>query len=473
MARSVEALAVGAVDRWTTTWLASAAADRRRCCRTRTPRPTPVRRSPRRSTRVESSCVVSCFLSPFGVEAQTTSRGRCVHRLGLIVSPIRLFRTRSLSCRATAQVLSVFQPSVFTAPPLPVLPRLRSSSPLPSPRLPLSSVPSPSPQPLLAFTRFADRGVCGEGRAPERCGTETAVTVSMRRMSAGSGYQYLLRSVAAGDGQRALSTPLTRYYSEVGTPPGRWLGSGVGAFGAGQIRPGMQVTEEQLALLVGMGRDPVTGEQLGRAYPSYKRLADRIEERVAALDPEMTQEDCAAETTRIEAEETAAGMRRRGRRIRPHLQRPEVGLGALGRGRRRHPGADRRRPPRGGRRRDRPLRARGRCHPGRHLRQRRRRGPGRRGRRRGRCLRPLRLARRRSAAPHARRRRQQGPHRHGRPLAQPRRPPGLRLPDRPVGALQRAARGSADARPRHRVGAAAARAPTGTRDGRSPASATT
>ncbi len=132
----------------------------------------------------------------------------------------------------------------------------------------------------------------------------------MRRMSAGSGYQYLLRSVAAGDGNRVLSTPLTRYYSEVGTPPGRWLGSGVGAFGAGQIRQGMQVTEEQLALLVGMGRDPVTGEQLGRAYPSYKRLADRIEERVGALDPEMTQDDCAAETTRIEAEETAAGMRR-------------------------------------------------------------------------------------------------------------------------------------------------------------------
>jgi conjugative relaxase-like TrwC/TraI family protein len=129
-------------------------------------------------------------------------------------------------------------------------------------------------------------------------------------MSAGSGYQYLLRSVAAGDGQRAMSTPLTRYYSEVGTPPGRWLGSGVSALGAGQIRPGMQVTEEQLALLVGMGRDPITGEQLGRAYPSYKRLADRIEERVVALDPEMTQEDCAAETTRIEAEETAAGMRR-------------------------------------------------------------------------------------------------------------------------------------------------------------------
>lgn len=44
------------------------------------------------------------------------------------------------------------------------------------------------------------------------------VTVSMRVMSAGDGYRYLLRSVAAADGDRALSTPLTRYYAEEGTP---------------------------------------------------------------------------------------------------------------------------------------------------------------------------------------------------------------------------------------------------------------
>jgi conjugative relaxase-like TrwC/TraI family protein len=135
------------------------------------------------------------------------------------------------------------------------------------------------------------------------------VTVSMRRMSAGNGYRYLLRSVAAGDGNRALSTPLTRYYAEAGTPPGRWMGSGIRAFGAGQLTPGQQVTEEQLALLIGMGRDPITGDQLGRAYPAYKRLADRIQGRVDALAPETTVEDCATETARIEAEETAAGMR--------------------------------------------------------------------------------------------------------------------------------------------------------------------
>ena len=47
------------------------------------------------------------------------------------------------------------------------------------------------------------------------------MTVSMRVMSAGDGYKYLLRSVAAADGDRSLSTPLTRYYAEEGTPPGR------------------------------------------------------------------------------------------------------------------------------------------------------------------------------------------------------------------------------------------------------------
>lgn len=44
------------------------------------------------------------------------------------------------------------------------------------------------------------------------------MTVSMRVMSAGDGYKYLLKTVAAADGNRPLSTPLTRYYMEEGTP---------------------------------------------------------------------------------------------------------------------------------------------------------------------------------------------------------------------------------------------------------------
>lgn len=53
------------------------------------------------------------------------------------------------------------------------------------------------------------------------------MVASMRRMSAGAGYKYLLKTVVASDGDRSLATPLTRYYAETGTPPGQWMGPGV------------------------------------------------------------------------------------------------------------------------------------------------------------------------------------------------------------------------------------------------------
>ena len=108
-----------------------------------------------------------------------------------------------------------------------------------------------------------------------------AVTVSMRLMTAGHGYRYLLRSIAAGDGDRDLGTPLTRYYAAHGTPPGRWLGRALPRLGSGELQPGDVVTEEQLALLVGEGRDPVTGQPLGRAYPTYP---DGTRRAVAGFD---------------------------------------------------------------------------------------------------------------------------------------------------------------------------------------------
>lgn len=132
----------------------------------------------------------------------------------------------------------------------------------------------------------------------------------MRVMSAGDGYRYLLRSVVAGDGNRDLSTPLTRYYTETGTPPGRWMGAGVHAFGDGELAPGMEVSEEQLALLLGMGHDPITGEPLGRSYPQYQGVGDRIAARVVELDPSVSGEERDAAVARIEAEETEKGMRR-------------------------------------------------------------------------------------------------------------------------------------------------------------------
>ncbi|MGA5355871.1 MobF family relaxase [Streptomyces thermodiastaticus] len=136
------------------------------------------------------------------------------------------------------------------------------------------------------------------------------MTVSMRVMSAGDGYKYLLRTVAAGDGDRSLSTPLTRYYNAEGTPPGRWLGAGGATLGGGRINVGDQVSEAQLQLLVGMGRDPITGEPLGRAYPEYRTVAERVEARTGALDPSLGPASRAEAVAAIEAEEAERGMRR-------------------------------------------------------------------------------------------------------------------------------------------------------------------
>lgn len=136
------------------------------------------------------------------------------------------------------------------------------------------------------------------------------MTVSMRVMSAGDGYKYLLRTVAAADGDRSLSTPLTRYYNAEGTPPGRWLGAGVAGLGGGQIMEGDQVSEAQLQLLVGMGRDPITGTPLGRAYPEYQPTTERVAERVADLDPALGPVSRAEAVAAIEAEEAERGTRR-------------------------------------------------------------------------------------------------------------------------------------------------------------------
>ncbi|WP_114906688.1 MobF family relaxase [Ornithinimicrobium murale] len=132
----------------------------------------------------------------------------------------------------------------------------------------------------------------------------------MRVMSAGDGYKYLLRTVAAADGDRSLSTPLTRYYVEEGTPPGQWLGAGVASLGNGEVAVGDRVSEAQLQLLMGMGRDPITGDPLGLAFPAYKSVSERIEARIADLDSSMSPGAKGEAVAQIEAEEAERGTRR-------------------------------------------------------------------------------------------------------------------------------------------------------------------
>lgn len=78
------------------------------------------------------------------------------------------------------------------------------------------------------------------------------MTVSIRVMTAGDGYRYLLNSVVTGDGDRDAVAALTRYYLEAGTPPGVWLGTGLPGL-AGGIKAGTSVGEAQLRRLMGHG----------------------------------------------------------------------------------------------------------------------------------------------------------------------------------------------------------------------------
>ena len=88
--------------------------------------------------------------------------------------------------------------------------------------------------------------------------------MSIRRMTLGAGYAYLMSSVARADEARGVSG-LTAYYAATGTPPGRFLGAGLAGLGHGAgIAPGSKVSEEQLWRMLGMIQDPLTGQPLGR-----------------------------------------------------------------------------------------------------------------------------------------------------------------------------------------------------------------
>ncbi len=96
--------------------------------------------------------------------------------------------------------------------------------------------------------------------------------MSMHKLTAGDGYRYLTRQVAAGDAGLSAAESLTAYYEASGNPPGRWHGTGLTGLGndAHRLRPGDVVGEEAMGAVFGRGLDPVTGEPLGRPYPRYE-----------------------------------------------------------------------------------------------------------------------------------------------------------------------------------------------------------
>lgn len=88
--------------------------------------------------------------------------------------------------------------------------------------------------------------------------------MTLHKLSAGSGYEYLTRQVAALDSTVKGRTALADNHSAKVKSPGRWAGSGLDG-----IEPGDVVTAEQMQHLFGTGSHPVSGVALGAAYKIY------------------------------------------------------------------------------------------------------------------------------------------------------------------------------------------------------------
>ena len=86
--------------------------------------------------------------------------------------------------------------------------------------------------------------------------------MSLHKLTAGTGYDYLTRQVAAMDSTEKGYTGLASYYTERGETPGMWVGTGCEAIQPGFV--GSVVTAEQMQALFGAGTNPI-GPELVRA----------------------------------------------------------------------------------------------------------------------------------------------------------------------------------------------------------------
>jgi TrwC relaxase len=84
--------------------------------------------------------------------------------------------------------------------------------------------------------------------------------MSIHKLSAGSGYDYLTRQVAALDATEKGHLGLASYYTERGETPGTWIGSGLA--GLDGLDAEDAVTAQQMRALFGAGLHPLATERL-------------------------------------------------------------------------------------------------------------------------------------------------------------------------------------------------------------------
>lgn len=99
--------------------------------------------------------------------------------------------------------------------------------------------------------------------------------MTIHRLTAGSGYDYLTRQVARQDATEVGHSGLGSYYSAKGEAPGVWVGSGMA--GIVGLDAGEEVTAEHMTRLFGTGEHPLgddSGQDLGRQFRVYGGRAD-------------------------------------------------------------------------------------------------------------------------------------------------------------------------------------------------------
>jgi conjugative relaxase-like TrwC/TraI family protein len=135
--------------------------------------------------------------------------------------------------------------------------------------------------------------------------------ISIKALHGPDAWRYLMESVTDGQGDLREASAITRYYTEAGTPPGRWVGSGLaGLAGGAGLQEGSIVTGEQMDLLYSHGRDPVTGAKLGQGFRHPPSYADRVAARIAALPDGLSERQQSEMVEKIRAEEKARKVRR-------------------------------------------------------------------------------------------------------------------------------------------------------------------
>jgi TrwC relaxase len=101
------------------------------------------------------------------------------------------------------------------------------------------------------------------------------VTMSLHKLTAGSGYDYLTRQVAALDATDKGHIGLASYYTERGESPGVWVGSGMEGRRSGRRRSGDSGADARLVRVRVASVGRAAAPAAGRPRPHWTGLPGR------------------------------------------------------------------------------------------------------------------------------------------------------------------------------------------------------